>query len=231
MFVATHVRRSERDQARGFVASRSHTSAHDVPGAEVIGPSRSRSIDSDFGYGAEPPTGAKGDSGTGVPADPKQFNPTTPNTDTSGFGVSWATVEKPQDPEWDNGFDENAAKRFGGGRHSSLAELGTNLTPPLMTLRYRRLIIAGHGNATILATGSGTGNDTGDTLNLKESNKATWLPFFSRDKFYGRAEIWLLSCEVGKGSIPQLIADRSGSTVYAYTREAGSGEDAPWPSP
>jgi hypothetical protein len=80
----------------------------------------------------------------------------------------------------------------------------------------------------MLATGSGDGPDVGDALNLKESNKATWLPYFSRDKFYGRAEIWLFSCNVGNGPIPQLIADQSGSTVHAYTRTAQSNEKAPW---
>ena len=58
----------------------------------------------------------------------------------------------------------------------------------------------------------------------------TWLPFFNSSKFYGRAEIWILSCNVGSGGIPQLIADQSGSIVYAYTRTAYDNEKKPWAS-
>jgi hypothetical protein len=230
--LTTFANLNERDYARSAPPGPERAPARDPEPSSVIGPTRTRSLDSGFGYAVDNPTGDKKKSddngGAGVPADPKQFNPTTPNTDTSGMAVPWSTVEKPQDPTWDNGFDEKAAKRLGGGRHSSLAELGTNLELPLSMMRYRRLIIAGHGNASMLATGSGDGPDTSDALNLKESNKATWLPFFSRDKFYGRAEIWLMSCNVGNGPIPQLIADQSGSTVYAYTRTAFANEKAPW---
>lgn len=217
-----------------------------VASGTLAGPSRTERAASNFGYDVSAPSEVavapegvptadkkkSDDNGGGtVPAGPKQFSPTTPNTETSGLGISWASVEKPQKPEWDpNGVDEAMASRLGGVRHSSLDELGTNLTvvPAKTIMRYRRLTIGGHGNANMLATGSGDGPDVGDTLNLKESNKATWLPYFSRDKFYGRGEIWLMSCNVGNGPIPQLIADQSGSTVYAYTRAAYPNETAPW---
>lgn len=204
-----------------------------APAGTIAGPSHAGGAVSGFGYGGEPAADKKksDDNGGGtVPAGPRQFNPTTPNTDTSGTPMSWVSIEKPQKPEWDNGVDEAMAKRFGGLRHSSLAELGTNLTtvPAKLPVRYSRLTIGGHGNANMMATGSGDGDDVGDALNLKESNKATWLPYFSRDKFYGRAEVWLMSCNVGNGPIPQLIADQSGSTVHAYTRSAFANEKAPW---
>jgi|GEM_PF-6450928 len=168
--------------------------------------------------------------GEGIPDGLKQFNPQTPNGEADGSAEDLATVEKPQKPEWDNGFDEQVAKRFNAKRHESLADLGSKLAldPTKERRRIRQLIIGGHGNKEMLATGSGDGPDVGDTLNLKESNKSTWLPFFNRNKFYGRGEIWIFSCNVGNGSIPQLIADQSGSTVYAYTRTAYSNEPKPW---
>jgi hypothetical protein len=229
--------------------SRSQRSADSAAAAgPLAGPlRRAAGMESRFGYRATDPPHTSSEAptelgptadkkksddngGATVPADPKQFNPTSPNTDTSGLAIRWASVEKPQKPEWNNGVDEAMASRFGGLRHQSLAELSSNLTivPARTTMRYNRLTIGGHGNANMLATGSGDGPDVGDTLNLKESNKATWLPYFSRDKFHGRAEIWLMSCDVGNGPIPQLIADQSGSTVYAYTRGARADEKAPW---
>ncbi len=164
--------------------------------------------------------------------DIKQFNPKTPNSEVTGTATDLATVEKPQQPEWDNGFDETVAKRYSAKRHISLADLGEKMKIDTVTetKRFRKLLIGGHGNKKILATGSGDGPDVGDTLNLKASNKATWLPYFNSSKFYGRAEIWILSCNVGNGNIPQLIADQSGSTVYAYTRSAYSTEKKPWVS-
>jgi hypothetical protein len=180
------------------------------------------------------PTGDKKKSddngGEGVPEGVKQFDPKTPNGEATGSAEDLATVEKPEKPEWDNGFDEKVAKRFGAKRHVSLADLGTKLEldPAKERRRIRQLIVGGHGNKDMLATGSGDGPDVGDTLNLKESNKKTWLPFFNRDKFYGKAEIWIFSCNVGNGPIPQLMADQSGSTVYAYTRTAYSTEKVPW---
>lgn len=182
------------------------------------------------------PTGSKKKSddngGEGVPEGVKQFDPKTPNGAASGNAVDLATVEKPEKPEWDNGFDEGVAKRFNAKRHVSLADLGTKLAldPAKERRRIRQLIVGGHGNKDMLATGSGDGPDVGDTLNLKESNKSTWLPYFNRDKFYGKAEIWILSCNVGNGPIPQIMADQSGSTVYAYTRTAYSTEPKPWES-
>jgi len=168
--------------------------------------------------------------GQGVPEGLRKFDPKQPNGEPSGDAVDIATVEKPQDPKWDNGFDEKAAKRFNAQRHVSLADLGTKLAldPAKERRRIRQLIIGGHGNKDMLATGSGDGPDVGDTLNLKESNKSTWLPYFNSGKFYGKAEIWILSCNVGNGPVPQLMADQSGSTVYAYTRTAYSTETTPW---
>jgi hypothetical protein len=170
--------------------------------------------------------------GEGVPDGLKQFNPKTPNTQATGTATDLNTVEKPQKAEWDNGFDEAVAKRFSAQRHISLADLGEKMKIDTVNekKRFRKLLIGGHGNKDILATGSGDGPDVGDTLNLKASNKTTWLPYFSSSKFYGRAEIWILSCNVGNGNIPQLIADQSGSTVYAYTRSAYSTEKKPWVS-
>ncbi len=170
--------------------------------------------------------------GVGVPEGVKQFDPKTPNGEAAGTAEDLATVEKPEKAEWDNGFDEDTAKRFNAKRHISLADLGTNLAldPTKERRRIRQLIVGGHGNKDMLATGSGDGPDVGDTLNLKESNKSTWLPYFNRDKFYGKAEIWVLSCNVGNGPIPQLMADQSGSRVYAYTRTAYSTEKKPWES-
>jgi hypothetical protein len=170
--------------------------------------------------------------GEGVPDGIKQFNPKSPNTEAKGTATDLATVEKPQKAEWDNGFDEKVAKRFSAKRHVSLADLGEKMKVDTVkeTKRFRQLIIGGHGNKSILATGSGDGPNVGDTLNLKASNKATWLPYFNSSKFYGRAEIWILSCNVGNGNIPQLIADQSGSTVYAYTRTAYPSEKKPWAS-
>ena len=168
--------------------------------------------------------------GEGVPEGIKQFNPKSPNKQASGTATDLATVEKPQKTEWDNGFDEDVAKRFSALWHVSLADLGEKMKIDTVkeTKRLRQLIIGGHGNKEILATGSGDGPDVGDTLNLKASNKSTWLPYFNSSKFYGRAEIWILSCNVGNGNIPQLIADQSGSTVYAYTRTAYPTEKKPW---
>ncbi len=168
--------------------------------------------------------------GQGVPEGVKKFDPKQPNSEPSGDAVDIATVEKPKDPKWDNGFCEKAAKRFNAQRHVSLADLGTKLTldPERERRRIRQLIIGGHGNRDMLATGSGDGPNVSDELNLKESNKSTWLPYFNSGKFYGKAEIWILSCNVGNGPIPQLMADRSGSTVYAYTRTAYSTETTPW---
>ncbi|RNC65260.1 MAG: hypothetical protein ED859_17735 [Desulfuromonadales bacterium] len=182
------------------------------------------------------PTGGKKKSddngGEGVPEGVKQFDPKTPNGEASGDAVDLATVEKPQKPEWDNGFDEGVAKRFNAQRHISLADLGTKLAldPAKERRRIRQLIVGGHGNKDMLATGSGDGPDVGDELNLKASNKSTWLPYFNRDKFYGKAEIWIMSCNVGNGPIPQLMADQAGSTVYAYTRTAYATEPKPWES-
>jgi hypothetical protein len=182
------------------------------------------------------PTGDKKKSddngGEGVPEGIKQFDPKTPNGAASGDAEDLATVEKPVKPEWDNGFDEDVAKRFGAKRHISLADLGTSLVldPTKERRRIRQLIVGGHGNKEMLATGSGDGPDVGDTLNLKESNKSSWLPYFNRNKFCGKAEIWILSCNVGNGPIPQLMADQSGSTVYAYTRTAYATEKKPWES-
>ena len=168
--------------------------------------------------------------GTGAPDGIQQFNPKTPNTEATGIATDLSTVEKPQKAKWDNGFDEQVAKRFGAKRHVSLADLGAKMKIDTVSdkKRFRKLIIGGHGNKSILATGSGDGPNTGNTLNLKASNKTTWLPYFNRGKFYGRAEIWIFSCNVGNGSIPQLIADQSGSNVYAYTRTAYSSEKKPW---
>lgn len=168
--------------------------------------------------------------GEGVPEGVKKFDPKQPNGDPSGDAVDIATVEKPKDPKWDNGFCEKAAKRFNAQRHVSLADLGTKLSldPAKERRRIRQLIIGGHGNRDMLATGSGDGPDVSDELNLKVSNKSTWLPYFNSGKFYGKADIWILSCNVGNGSIPQLMADQSGSTVYAYTRTAYSTEKTPW---
>ncbi len=168
--------------------------------------------------------------GQGVPDGVKQFSPKSPNTEATGTATNLATVEKPQKKSWDNGFDEGVAKRFSAKRHVSLADLGEKMKIDTAkeTKRFKQLIIGGHGNKDILATGSGDGPNTGDTLNLKASNKSTWLPFFNSSKFYGRAEIWILSCNVGNGSIPQLIADQSGSIVYAYTRTAYDDEKKPW---
>lgn len=180
------------------------------------------------------PTGTKKKSddngGQGVPEGLKKFDPKKPNGEPSGDAVDIATVEKPKKAEWDNGFDEDAAKRFNAKRHVSLADLGTKLAldPDKERRRIRQLIIGGHGNKDMLATGSGDGPDVGDELNLKESNKSTWLPYFNSGKFYGKAEIWILSCNVGNGPVPQLMADQSGSTVYAYTRTAYSTETTPW---
>jgi hypothetical protein len=184
--------------------------------------------ESSFGYstsesiGGEPTAGKKSDEngGPGQPAGLQKFTPKTPNTQAKGSEVGMVTVEKPQQPDWDNGFDEAAALRFGGGqRHSSVAELGKNIKidPATEDIRISQLIIAGHGNKNMLAVGSGDGPDTSDALNIKESNQATWLPFFQRDKFFGQGEIWIISCNVGSGPIPQLIADQSGSVVFAYT--------------
>jgi len=168
--------------------------------------------------------------GEGVPDGVKQFNPAKPNEAASGSPADMATMEKPQKADWDNGFDEKVAKRFGATRHESLADLGVKIAiDPSKSRRIRHLVVGGHGNQHMLATGSGDGPDVSDALNLKESNQKTWLPFFSRDKFYGSAQIWLMSCNVGNGPIPQLIADQSGSIVYAYTRTAYANEKSPWP--
>lgn len=171
--------------------------------------------------------------GPGQPDGLKQFIPATPNFQATGSPIDLATVEKPQQPDWDNGFDEDFAKRYSAMRHSSLAELGTRieLDPAKQTPRIQHLIIGGHGNKDVLATGSGDGLDMGDALNLKVSNKDTWLPFFNRAKFYGQGEIWIVSCNVGSGPIPQLIADQSGSIVYAYTRTAYASEPKPFQQP
>lgn len=183
------------------------------------------------------PTGDKKKSddngGPGVPDGVKQFNPKTPNAQTSGSPVDLSTVEKPQQPDWDNGFDEGVAKRYGATRHISLEDLGTKIAvdPVKETRRIQHLIVGGHGNKDMLATGSGDGPDVSDALNLKESNKNTWLPFFSSGKFYGQAQIWLVSCNVGNGPIPQLIADQSGSIVYAYTRTAYASDPSPFQKP
>jgi hypothetical protein len=168
--------------------------------------------------------------GEGVPDGMKQFNPAKPNEAATGSPADLATVEKPQKPEWDNGFDEDVAKRFSATRHESLADLGVKVAiDTTKNRRIQHLIVGGHGNKDMLATGSGDGPDTSDALNLKESNQKSWLPFFSRGKFYGSAQIWLMSCNVGNGPIPQLIADQSGSVVYAYTRTAYASEKSPWP--
>ena len=200
-----------------------------------ISGSQHKSVRKALGRNGEPHGSKKksdDNGGEGVPDGIKQFNPKHPNSEASGTATDLATVEKPQKPEWDNGFDENVAKRFSALRHVSLADLGEKMKIDTVkeTKRFRQLIIGGHGNKDILATGSGDGPDVGDTLNLKASNKATWLPYFTSSKFYGRAEIWILSCNVGNGNIPQLIADQSGSTVYAYTRTAYSTEKKPWAS-
>jgi hypothetical protein len=199
--------------------------------------------DSSFGYsttgsiGGEPTAGKKKSDDNGGPGTPdglKKFVPTTPNTKAEGSAIGTVTVEKPQKPDWDNGFDEKAAARFGGGqRHQSVAELGKNLQIDTAKedLRFSQLIICGHGNQNMLAAGSGDGDDTSDALNLKESNKATWLPFFQREKFFGQGEIWIISCNVGSGPLPQLIADQSGSAVYAYTRTAFVSEKVPFAGP
>jgi len=179
------------------------------------------------------PTGKKksdDNGGEGVPDGLKQVNPSKPNSTTSGSPTDIATVEKPQKAEWDNGFDEKVAKRFSAARHVSLADLGTKVAvDTAKDRRIRHLIIGGHGNKDMLATGSGDGPDVSATLNLMPANQKTWLPFFNRDKFYGSAQIWLMSCNVGNGPIPQLIADQSGSIVYAYTRTAYASEKTPWP--
>jgi hypothetical protein len=172
--------------------------------------------------------------GSGVPDGLQKFVPKTPNTKAEGSAVGMVTVEKPQQADWDNGFDEKAAARFGGGqRHTSVADLGKNLKidPAKEDIRISQLIICGHGNKNMLAAGSGDGPDTSDALNIKESNKATWLPFFQRDKFFGQGEIWIISCNVGSGPIPQLMADQSGSVVFAYTRTAFANEKVPFPGP
>lgn len=171
--------------------------------------------------------------GPGVPDGIKPFEPAKPNGTASGTPIAVATVEKPQNPAWDNGFDEDIAKRFGAARHVSLANLGSKVMIDTSkdTSRYQQLIIGGHGNKDMLATGSGDGPDVGDTLNLKPSNKSTWLPFFNRDQFYGKAQIWIYSCNVGNGPIPQMIADQSGCTVYAYTRTAFPNEPSPFIKP
>src|SRR5688572_5775151 len=112
-----------------------------APAGTLAGPSRTASAASSFGYGATVDKKKSDDNGGGtVPAGPKQFNPTVPNTDTSGFPFSLATVEKPQKPEWDNGADEQMASRLGALRHQSVAELGINLSaiPGNTLLRYRR---------------------------------------------------------------------------------------------
>jgi hypothetical protein len=192
-------------------------------------------VRSALGREARPHGGKKksdDNGGEGVPEGLKQFNPKSPNTEATGTATNLATVEKPKKKSWDNGFDENIAKRFSAKRHVSLADLGEKMKIDTAkeTKRFKQLIIGGHGNKDILATGSGDGPNTGDTLNLKATNKSTWLPFFNSSKFYGRAEIWILSCNVGSGSIPQLIADQSGSLVYAYTRTAYDNEKKPWAS-
>jgi len=171
--------------------------------------------------------------GEGTPDGLKQFTPAKRNEAASGTPVDLATVEKPQQAGWDNGFDEDVAKRFGATRHISLADLGVKIAVDTAKeqRRIRHLIVGVHGNKDMLATGSGDGPDVSDALNLKATNKKTWLPFFSRDKFYGTAQIWLMSCNVGNGPIPQLIADQSGSTVYAYTRTAYATEKSPWAEP
>jgi hypothetical protein len=168
--------------------------------------------------------------GPGVPEGVKEFKPKVPNGTATGSPIVLATVEKPPQPDWDNGFDEKVAKRFGATRHISVADLGAKLSidTTKSQSRIQHLVIGGHGNKDMLATGSGDGPDVGDALNIKASNKATWFPFFSSDKFYGKAEIWLVSCNVGNGPVPQLMADQSGSTVYAYTRTAYSNEASPF---
>ena len=80
--------------------------------------------------------------GEGVPEGVKKFDPKQPNGDPSGDAVDIATVEKPKDPKWDNGFCEKAAKRFNAQRHVSLADLGTKLSldPAKERRRIRQLI-------------------------------------------------------------------------------------------
>jgi hypothetical protein len=226
-----------RERAPRAVAPMGHREPVLAP-AIAAGPTRATEAPSAFGYPANGPdrgpplVGKKSDEngGPGVPGGLQQFNPTVPNTDTSGSPINMAFVEKPQKPEWDNGADESMAKRLDAVRHPSLAGLGVGLgfLRANTAMRFNRLIIGGHGNANVLATGSGDGPDTSDELNLKPGNQATWLPYFARDRFYGRADIWIYSCNVGSGPIPQLIADQSGSTVYAYTRTAWGNERAPW---
>ena len=171
--------------------------------------------------------------GPGLPTGIKRFNPKAPNGAASGSPISLATVEKPKQADWDNGFDEDVAKRLGATRHISLADLGVKiaLDPAKQNTRIQQLTIGGHGNKDMLATGSGDGPDVSDALNLKESNKDTWLPFFNSGKFYGQAQIWIYSCNVGNGPIPQLIADQSGSTVYAYTQTAFAKDPSPFQKP
>jgi hypothetical protein len=171
--------------------------------------------------------------GPGLPTGIKQFNPKAPNGAASGSPVKLATVEKPQQPDWDNGFDEKAAARLSATRHVSLADLGVKIAidPAKQNTRIQQLTIGGHGNKDMLATGSGDGPDVSDALNLKETNKNTWLPFFNSGKFYGQAQIWIFSCNVGNGPIPQLIADQSGSIVYAYTQTAHSKDPSPFQKP
>jgi len=202
--------------------------------------SRSGSPESAISYTARDltslePTGDKKKSddngGPGVPDGLQKFVPKTSNGKAEGSAVGMVSVEKPLQPDWDNGFDRDVAARFGGGqRHQSVEELGKNLKIDTTkeSTRISQLIIGGHGNRNMLAAGSGDGPDTSDALNIKESNKATWLPFFQRDKFFGQGEIWLISCNVGNGPIPQLMADQSGSVVYAYTRTAFSTEPSPF---
>lgn len=171
--------------------------------------------------------------GPGLPTGIKQFNPKKPNGAASGSPTTLATVEKPKQADWDNGFDEDVAKRFGATRHISLADLGVKIAidPAKQDTRIQQLVIGGHGNKDILATGSGDGPDVSDALNLKESNKDTWLPFFNSAKFYGQAQIWIYSCNVGNGPIPQLMADQSGSIVYAYTQTAYAQDKSPFQPP
>lgn len=200
-----------------------------------------RSLAPSFGYagrdlGAGEPTADKKKSdengGPGLPAGLQKFTPKTPNTNTEGSAVGMVSVEKPQQPDWDNGFDQAASTRFGGTaqRHSSVDELGKNIKidPAHESTRISELIIAGHGNRNVLAAGSGDGPDVSDALNIKESNKGTWLPFFDRAKFMQQAEIWIYSCNVANGPIPQLIADWSGSSVFAYTTTATAREPVPF---
>jgi RHS repeat-associated protein len=141
-------------------------------------------------------------------------------------------VEKPTDPanDHENNYLKIARGKYGGKPFSSVGELVSALDCGAGN-RIKRIAIFAHGGSKSIGAGRGVRGDPEAGNQLTEDNAATWLAAFDGSKFCCGCEIYLEVCDTGNGKLPQMIADVSGCTVYAYqggTCPTGRFPKIPW---